>query len=186
MKSAWITWLMIGCSGLTCAAAGAAPSDHVLQSSSVTAGHDNEQSGSGGKSTGSEAENLVIGRGVSEKALASQGRDGTSSRKGVVRITASRPQSVPKNAHSLAGGNSVAHRQAEASTLSEVTNGESAQTRRLGGFFPAQAPTAVSRLEPARSSLTHHGPNPAIVGGSSNSSAGNTAAVNGSRIHRRP
>ena len=186
MNGAWIIWLMIGCAGLM-SAADAAPSDHVFQSSlSVSAGHDNEQSGSGGKSTGSEAGNQVIGRGISEKGQASQDRDETSSRKGVLRITASRPQSVTKNARGLATGNSVAHRQAKASTLSEVTNRESAQTSGLGGSVPRHVPTAVSRVEPARSSLTHHGPNPASVGGSANSSAGNTAAINGSRIRRRP
>jgi hypothetical protein len=49
------------------------------------------------------------------------------------------------------------------------------------------APQPVSRsLNPPPSNTRHRGSNPAVVGGSANSASSNTAALNGTRMNRRP
>jgi hypothetical protein len=52
-------------------------------------------------------------------------------------------------------------------------------------------PTGVARftvasLNPLPNNVRHHGPNPAVVGGSANSASSSTGGLNGTRMNRRP
>jgi hypothetical protein len=51
---------------------------------------------------------------------------------------------------------------------------------------PASVRPSVASLNPLPNNVHHRGPNPAVVSGSANSRSGNTGAINGNYMHRRP
>ena len=51
---------------------------------------------------------------------------------------------------------------------------------------PVRPPTVASPQAPSLENVRHHGANPAIIGGSANSDARNTGALNGTRMPRKP
>jgi len=64
-----------------------------------------------------------------------------------------------------------------------------------GGLVPSEIanpapsvrpPTVVSLQAPSLENVRHRGANPAIIGGSANSDARNTGALNGTRMPRKP
>jgi hypothetical protein len=59
------------------------------------------------------------------------------------------------------------------------------QNRTANNALPVRSTTVVRPTVASLNNVRHHGPNPAVVGGSS-SNTGNTGALNGTRMHRRP
>ncbi|MFZ0931895.1 MAG: hypothetical protein WAN11_25075 [Syntrophobacteraceae bacterium] len=52
--------------------------------------------------------------------------------------------------------------------------------------LPVRATNVVKAAVPSLNNVRHHGTNPAVVGGSTNSGSRNAGAINGTRISRKP
>jgi hypothetical protein len=66
-------------------------------------------------------------------------------------------------------------------------SGDAAQgrNRTANNALPVRSTSVVRPTGASRINVRHRGPNPAVVGGPA-SNAGNTGALNGTRMHRRP
>jgi len=99
-----------------------------------------------------------------------------SDRRGASIITPSMPRQLPnppwrsmsRNAH---GG---------------PIRGGSVQSETANPAPPVRPPTVVRPLSPSLENVRHHSANPAVIGGSANSDARNTGALNGTRMPRKP
>lgn len=106
------------------------------------------------------------------------------------RTTANRPKQLPisrkcsapwnpTNLHQL--GPDKSGGAAKAGLVKHETVNTALPVRRL-----SVARTNLPSLNPSLNNVRHRGPNPAVVGGSTNSNNSNTGSINGTRMHRRP
>jgi|HubBroStandDraft_1064217.scaffolds.fasta_scaffold83283_2 hypothetical protein len=101
--------------------------------------------------------------------------------------TAVRPKQLPNNrehsvAKTIANPHSTESQNAAGVTKSgAMPAGTTKRTHRS-----APATSVVRSSVPPRNDGRHSGANPAVIGGTLNSPARNTAAINGTSVHRRP
>jgi len=100
--------------------------------------------------------------------------------------SANGPKGLPTDRERPAPGNPMNIRQ-PASNRSEAARTERLmQSDRINRALPVQPPAVIRPGGPALDHVRHRGPNPAVIGGTMNSNTGNTGAINGTRMNRRP
>ncbi len=90
----------------------------------------------------------------------------------------SRKSSMPENAMNL--------HQPGSDKSGGAAKGESIHNEAINNALPVRPPSAVRPTMLSLNTVRHRGPNPAVVGGSANSNRRNTAAIDGTRMHRKP
>jgi hypothetical protein len=56
----------------------------------------------------------------------------------------------------------------------------------VNNTLPVRTPSVIRPTVPSPNNVRHRGPNPAVVGGSPISRSGNTGAIDGTRMNRKP
>ena len=183
MRTAILVFAMMSCSAFARGADPAASSGQASQQPPRAAGvgdhsHDPTQAtGNGrGRADRKSSDGHRGGTRISSKSRPTSGISPSRSSHPEPRsITGVR--SAPENAFHLQPGAAQSDRAATGGLIHNETAGRVAAIRPPIGTHPAA---------PSLSEVRHRGPNPAIVGGSSDSKMRTAGSINGTRINRRP
>jgi hypothetical protein len=196
--------LTMSCAGVMLAASYAAPSRQTS-----AAGSANEKSANPDSAPPYEEHPLVAGHAASadDGKLRKEGTPGlggtsekTHPRSGAGLTSAHRPEQLQTGRKSSEPGNAANLHQPASGKSGSGKSGATAKGRSTQNLAVSSAPRvrpssivrpAVASLNPSpidRSPINvrHHGPNPAVVGGSANSNSNNAGGINGTRMHRKP
>jgi len=99
---------------------------------------------------------------------------------------ATRPKSIPYSRKRSMPGNAMNLHQPGSDKSGGAAKGESIHNETINNALPVRPPSAVRPTMLSLNTVRHRGPNPAVVGGSANSNSRNTAAIDGTRMHRKP
>jgi hypothetical protein len=91
---------------------------------------------------------------------------------------ASRPISAERSANR--------QRPRSRASLTAVHRPKPLPTSRRPNALPRRPPGVVRPIGPSHSQGRHHGPNPAVVGGSASAHGRNTGTIDGTRLNRKP
>ncbi len=100
--------------------------------------------------------------------------------------TANGPKRLPNDRERPAPGNPINIRQPASNRSDAARTERLMQSDRINRALPVQPPAVIRPGGSALDNVRHRGPNPAIIGGTMNSNTGNTGAINGTRMNRRP
>jgi len=98
---------------------------------------------------------------------------------------ASRPTQFPNNRERSAAGN-VTNIRGLGSSQSGAAKGILPHNKNVSRALPVRSPVVAWAGDPPHENVRHLRPNPAVIGGTMNSSTGNPGAISGSRMNRRP
>jgi hypothetical protein len=104
---------------------------------------------------------------------------------GSVLSKATRPLPLPKNEMHHAAPNATQARSAGGIQSSNTAASEPSESHAVGNLRSVPLHTAPRPAQSA-GNVRHHNSNPAILGGSGNSSVANTGALSGTHMNRRP
>jgi hypothetical protein len=109
-----------------------------------------------------------------------RGRSGAASQK------TNLPEQLPNNRQRSLPGNAMNLRQPGLDKSSGAAKGGLIPNETVHDALPVRMLSVVRPTVPLPNDARHRSPNPAVVSGSLNSHSHNTAAINGTRINRRP
>lgn len=188
MKTAGLVFMMIGCAVSMYGTSYAAPSDPVAhQSSSATsvdtasdrphgahsAPVDGRKHQAGGKSSGEHP--------GTRHALDKNHPPGPAS-----QSNANRPSQAPNRQEHSASGNAMDRREPGSDKSVGAAKGGLVQKETVNNALRIQPRSVARPVGPSIENVRHRTPNPAVVGGSANSTTKNTGAINGTRMNRKP
>jgi hypothetical protein len=97
-----------------------------------------------------------------------------------------RPKQLPNNRKRSSSGNAMNAHQPRSNTRTTATKSALIQWDSKHSVLPVRTASVSRPAAPSPSNARHRGANPAVIGGSANSYGGNSGAINGTRVHRRP
>ena len=161
-----------------------ASQERASQSASKTASNDQRDGkqaapsdGGKGQRDGKPSEEYGDGRHVFDK-------DHPRGRGSLTR--ANRPTQLPNNRERSASRNAMNFLQPGSDRSDGAAMGGLIQNETVRNALRARASSGVRPALQSLNNARHRGPNPAAIGGSSNSDRRNTATVNGTRMNRKP
>jgi len=97
-----------------------------------------------------------------------------------------RPKQLPNRRQGSPAGNPVNLGQPGPSKFAAVAKSGFVRSETVNNTLTSRAPSVVRPTAPSFSTGRHRSPNPAVVAGAPNSHSSNAAALNGTRMTRRP
>jgi hypothetical protein len=97
-----------------------------------------------------------------------------------------RPKQIPNRQEHSASGNAMNLHQPGSDKSRGVAQGGSIENETVKSARPAWPPSVVRPTTPSLNNMHHRGANPAVIGGLANAKTGNTGAINGTAMNRRP
>jgi len=101
-------------------------------------------------------------------------------------IKPSVPKQLPNRPKRSTSGNATKLHEPGSSGSDGRLRGGSVQSKNASAALPVRPPTVVRPPAPPPDTVRHGGTNPAVIGGSANSDARNTGALNGTRMPHKP
>jgi len=97
-----------------------------------------------------------------------------------------RPKHLPNNRERSPSGNALNVHQPGSDKSSVVAQSALIQRGTVNNALPVRPASVIRPAFALPNNVRHHGANPAVIGGSANSSSRSTGAINGTGVHRRP
>jgi hypothetical protein len=189
VKVTCLLFLTLSCAALMCGAGSADPSSPASQQTSPEsaaktvsddsrdAAHDAPANGGIHQKNGKPSDEQRERRNVSDAKIA-------RSRVGLAQ--ANRPNPLPNAQERFTPGNAMKLHQPVLYKSVGAARGELIQQGTVNTALRVRPTNVLRPTVPLANNIRHHGANPAVVGGSVNSNSRNTAAINGTRMIRRP
>jgi hypothetical protein len=99
---------------------------------------------------------------------------------------ATRPKWLPHSRKRSMPGNAMNLHHPGSDKPGGVVKGESIQNETVNNAPAVRPPSVVQPAVASLNNVRHRGPNPPVVGGAANLDRRSTAAINGTRMHRKP
>jgi hypothetical protein len=109
-----------------------------------------------------------------------RGRSGAASQK------ANLPKQLPNNRQRSIPGNALNLHKPGSDKSGGVAKSRFVRIETVNNILAVGTPSGIRPTVPLLDSVHHRTPNPAVVGGSPSSHGGNTVAINGTRMNRKP
>ena len=138
---------------------------------------------------------LAWGEGVPRPALSSAGAphrpvQGSAGRArghlGAASPRVNRPKQLPNRRQGSPAGNPMKLGQPGSSKFAAVAKSGFVNSETVNNTLASRAPSALRPTAPLFTNVHHRSPNPAVVAGAPNAHRSDPAALNGTRMNRRP
>ena len=131
-------------------------------------------------------ETLPRGEGVARPAFSSAGAGRVGGRSGPAPEKVSRPKQFPNRQLRSTVGNTPEFPQRGSGQSGAAAKNGSLRNETVNNALAVRGPSVVRPTTPSFGNVRHRGPNPAVVNGAPRAHGRNTAAINGTRMTRRP
>jgi len=129
---------------------------------------------------------LEWGEGVARPAFSSAGARRVRGHFAPAAQKVNRPKPLPNRRQASPAGNSMNLGQPGSIGSAAVAKSGFVRGETVNNTLAARAPSTVRPTAPSFTNVRHRSPNAAIVAGAPNSRSSNAAALNGTRMNRRP
>lgn len=189
MKITCLLFLTLSCAALKCGAASADPSSPASQqtspeSAAKTISDDSRDAAHGAPANGGIHQKN--GKPSDEQRERRNVSDTKIARRSAVLLKANRPKSLPNAQERFSHGNAMNLQQPGSNKSAGAARGGFIQQEAVNTALRAHRTNVLPFTGPLHNNVRHRGANPAVIGGPVNSNSRNSAAINGTRMIRRP
>jgi len=189
MKTTILLFLAIGCAALmqeTTYADSASPASQQTSSRTATKTNSDHPRDAQLAAPAEDAKNQKAGKPPGEMpdyrnaSYRNHPRNDASLNKG------NRPKQLPSSRNHSKPANAMNLHQPGPNKFNSAAKGGATHQEAVNSALPVRPSTEARSTAPSLENVRHRGANPAVIGGSANSYSGNTGAINGTRMNRKP